>query len=199
MKNIIILIISLACGLTALADPYHFVTGSHALLKDGRILTVDASVAPNTISGDFRLLDPTEHFSITLRSDLSVDPSFDVVRGLMICFSNDSNVISIQEYLSPTDWSILAQTTIPLRTFKDYSFEITDDGSNVSLWLGGKDILSATTSFGLGTNVAFEDRGFVRGVAVSNVAVPDSSSTLAMVGAAAMGLFLVRRRFGKRV
>ena len=167
----------------------------------GTLETVAGFNSPYTVSGAVTLNSSLEHFSVTLRSDLqpgyqSTDGrQYYELTGLKAVFSMDGGEISLQEF-TPTSATILADVSYSLSVGQTYDFSITDTGSSISLAVNGSDLLSATTGYSTGDQIAFQSREFNDTSSsldfVEIAAVPEPSS-LAMVAVGLVGLFGFRR------
>jgi hypothetical protein len=183
------------------------VVQDNGLTTTGRGILVTAGQAPASyeITGDFTMLNDDEHFNIDFRSNLTpeTDTPYYELEGIYVQFSNDGDQISIQE-VTPTQFIFLAETNYTLTTGTDYSFAITDDGYNITLAVDGVDLLTASSSYDPGANIAFYSREFpdtgteIHDITISSV--PDSGLGLWTVAATFIGLCglaFLRRSVGR--
>lgn len=157
-----------------------------------------------TISGSFTMQNDFEDFVVGFRTDLSPLPDpdlFNTLSGMFVNFSNDANQVHIQgRGYSP-------QNSVPGVSFKNYTlttgetyfFTITDNGSDINVFINGQQELSATTGVSTGGHVAFYGREFsntstrIDAVAIFGQAVPDDGSIGVYLSLACLALFVVRR------
>lgn len=166
----------------------------------GILATQDEFASSVRINGIFSMLDDQEHFSIAFRTDLSSPGApFHELTGLHVSFSNDGDQISIQRYLSPSDWELLAVKSFSLITGRLYEFTIYDTGTNIDLYVNGIPELSAVSSFETGNKVAMYSREFGAGssIALTHITGPSVPETGATALLLLMGLagLAVRRQY----
>ena len=162
----------------------------------GILATANGYSEPYIINGAFALLDDSEHFNVSFRTDLT-GSDFGEREGMLVSFSNDGDQISIQRYTSSVNWDLLASKSYTLTTGLTYFFSIFDDGTNVSLAINGVDQLTASNSYATGDQIAFYSREFGAGTALDAVTishVPDTGATALYMGLAMLGLGAVRKR-----
>lgn len=159
---------------------------------------------PYEVTGSFTMYDDWDHFKVTIRTDLSSPgaPYYEL-RGVLFCFSNDGDQISIQRYIGPDNWGLLALASYALETGWTYAFRIWDDGYNVGLELNGANELTASTSYAPGSLVAMHGQWYVsqdaacqvdartNSLAIDAVTAPSSVPDGGVFGALGLTLFLL--------
>jgi hypothetical protein len=167
----------------------------------GTLETVQGFNSPYTISGSVTLNNADEHFSTVLRTDLSVwppDAQYHELNGINVVFSADGDQISIQQFTPGQQNPIfLALTSYSFVVGQPYDFTITDDETDITLSIDGTELLSGTSTYAAGDQIAFESREFsttssrLDFVQISPVPEP-SSVVLTGVG---FGLILIFRKW----
>ena len=154
----------------------------------GILGSVTSFTAPFSVSGSFTMLSELEHFNVVVRSDLSAG-DFGERRGIFASFTNDGNQISLQRYNSAVDWDLLDLKSYTLTTGQQYSFELIDYGSTVTLAINGVLELTGTSSYSTGDHIGFYSREFsntataIDAVTVSRVqtSVPDTGHSAVLL------------------
>ncbi len=138
--------------------------GSLTMTGKGTLATVAGFNSPYEISGSVTLNNSLEHFSIVLRSDLSVwppDAGYDEFTGINVVFSADGNQISIQQFdPSNQNPTFLALTNFNISVGQPYNFKIIDTGTRISLAINGTTLLTGQSTFSTGNKIAFRSREF---------------------------------------
>jgi hypothetical protein len=130
----------------------------------GTLATVAGFDSPIIISGTVTLNNQFEHFNTMLRSDLSIwppDAQFHELTGICVSFSADGHQISIQQFTPGQQNPIwLGIGSFNFTVGQAYDFTITDDKTNITLSINGTELLSGTSTYASGDQIAFESREF---------------------------------------
>jgi hypothetical protein len=139
-------------------------SGGSLITAGGGILAtaVGFDYYPLVITGVVTLNNQREHFQTILRTDLSVWPpgtQSHEITGINVEFSADTNQISIQQFTAGQQNPILlALASFNFTAGQPYDFTITDDKTNVRLYINGAQFLSGKSTFSSGDKIAFESR-----------------------------------------
>lgn len=194
-------------------------TGNSSIVQGGGVLTtrgrgvlgtVASFAGPYTVSGSFAMEDGLEHFDIVLRSNLSsagAGASYERA-GLLIEFINDGQGISIDEFTDAANHNQIISTGpggFAFTTGQFYTFSLTDTGSAVSLAVNGNLILSANTTFAMGSQIGFYSREFpststqIDSVTITAITPVPEPSVYGLVGATlTLGLGLWRKHAARK-
>jgi hypothetical protein len=172
-------------------------------VNSGKILPKISVTGPITISGNFNLKSRSSAFQVSLRTDGQVPQNnpYGVLNGIQVGFlhddttgtGNQSSLIWVHEWGANYERSVATNYLAPVGLNVFENFAIIDDGSQISVFLNGVQVISALTNFSHGTKLGFAGRESLAGVSQTEIGeiqiVPEPSSlSLLALGAVVVAL-----------
>jgi len=114
------------------------------------------------VQGRFKFTGTEDHFSVAIRSDLSLTPTFAERRGIVIKFSDNGQSVRIIEYSYTNIVDMVPGKTFTFLGNTDYDFRITDDGTTVRLYMTNSitPILEGSSLFRAGNKISLYNREY---------------------------------------
>jgi hypothetical protein len=180
--------------------------GNGVLTTTGRgiLYTQSEITGAYTITGNVKLLNIGEIFTIALHTNLSSFGGYHELQGLLVHFNGTDfgETLTIAAYnWADGSTTQLASTSYTFTANTEYSFTLLDTGSSLSVYINDTLVTSCVYTYGVwGNNIAFYSREANSACSseIDNIAiysgVPEPATCAAMLGFGALGLAFFRRR-----
>lgn len=191
--------------------------GNVVLVNRGTIITKSEFTLSYELTGRFRIDGNIDRFGIFLRTTgTSTNPWKDQDNGVFINFQQEKINDPNQAWIGITEWSVggllyptapytndsnchnsiltTVDADIPSNTW--LNFKITDDGSNVSVYLSDLDnaLLSASTTFAPGSRIAFNNGYSNNQVSIDSIVIVPEPSSFSLLALGGLALAFKKRR-----
>src|ERR1043166_2077185 len=153
--------------------------GSTVFKNRGRLLSVGSLPASVEVTGSFQFTGNIhDQFQVVLRTNgATTNPSAEFDNGIHFKFAiesdsgNTTNQVYISDLSYPNSEVILAIGTFPMSLNTSYNFRITDDGTNIALYINDfvNPFLTATDSTFYGSHLGVYNREGEGGISAGSI------------------------------